>query len=157
MTIALKMFFGRQSLASSSASGTSNSIKVELSYIAEEYCVPESNEESAFLTKGYSPNNYFRGGGYNRRGQSYGNRTYQDPDSIFSSRRERDYLQDRSDGNQKEVKLRQLNPIGQDGNPIRCKCCKSIHPSFGKTKSGKGHKFCKDHFCLRHRNANFLQ
>ena len=112
MTSALKKFFGRQSLASSSVSGATTSIKVEPSYIAEDNRLPESNEESALLTRGYyPPNNRFRGGGYNRRGQSgniqrydYGNRKYQDRDSIFSSSRERGYLQDRSDRNQKRCK-----------------------------------------------------
>ena len=137
MTSDLKMFFGRRSLASSSASGTTTSIKVEPSYIAEDYCLPESNEEPTLLTRGYyPPNNRFRGGGYNRQGQNgsiprynYGNRKYKDRDSIFSSSIGCGYRQDRSDRNQKEVKSRRLNPIGQDGNPIRYRCCEPIRHS----------------------------
>ena len=67
MTSALKKFFGRQSLASSSVSGATTSIKVEPSYTAEDNHLPESNEESALLTRSYyPPNNRFRGGVYNR-------------------------------------------------------------------------------------------
>ena len=67
MTSALKKFFGRQSLASSSVSGATTSIKVEPSYIAEDNRLPESNEGSALLTRSYyPPNNRFRGGVYNR-------------------------------------------------------------------------------------------
>ena len=113
MTSAFKKFYGRQSLASSSASGATTSIKVAPSYIAEDNRLPESNEEAALLTRSYyPPNNRFRGGVYNRRGQSgsiprygYGNRKYQDRDSIFSSSRGRGYLQDRSDRNQKDLNL----------------------------------------------------
>ena len=42
MTSALKKFFGRQPLASSSVSGTITNIKVEPSYIAEDNRLPES-------------------------------------------------------------------------------------------------------------------
>ena len=63
VTSALKKFFGSQSLASSSVSGATTSIKVEPSYIAEDNRLPESNEESALLTRSYyPPNNCFRGG-----------------------------------------------------------------------------------------------
>ena len=156
MTSALKKFLGRLSLASSSVSGATTSIKVEPSYIAEDNCLPESNEESALLTRSYYlPNNRFRGGVYNKQGQSgsiprygYGNRKYQDQDSVFSSSRGRGYLQDRSDRNQKEVKPKRLNPIGQDGNPIRCRCCESIHHLM---------KDCPDSYQNQEKGINFVK
>ena len=156
MTSALKKFFGRQSLASSSVSGATTSIKVEPSYIAEDNHLPESNEESALLTRSYyPPNNHFRGGVYNRRGQSgsipthgYGNRKYQDRDSIFSSSRGLGYLQDRSDRNQKEVKPKRLNPIRQDGNPIRCRCCEPICHLV---------KDCPDSYQNQEKGINFVK
>ena len=54
MTSALKKFFERQSLASTSVSGAIT-IKVEPSYIAEDNHLPESNEESVLLTRSNNP------------------------------------------------------------------------------------------------------
>ena len=51
MTGALKKFYGRQSLASSSVSGTITNIKVEPSCIAEDNHLLKSNEESALFAK----------------------------------------------------------------------------------------------------------
>ena len=134
MTSSLKKFSGRESLASSSVSGTISNIKVEPSYIAEDNRLPESNEESALLARGYYPsNNCFRGGGYNRRGQSgstprysYGNKKYQDRDKVFSNSRGSGYLQ----------------------NPIRCRCCKSIRHLV---------KHCPDSYQDQEKGINFVK
>ena len=139
-------------MASSSVSGATTSIKVEPSYIAEDKRLPESNEESALLTRSYyPPNNCFRRGVHNRRGQSgsiprygYGNRKYQHRDSVFTSSRGRN----RTDRNQKEVKPKQLNPIGQDGNPIRCRCCESIRHLV---------KDCPDSYQNQEKGINFVK
>ena len=67
---------------------------------------------------------------------------------ITSSVTVEEVVTSRSDRNQKDVKPRQLNPIRQDGNPIRCRCCESICHLV---------KDCPDSYQNQEKDINFVK
>ena len=105
MTTSLVKFFGKQSMPSGACSNENISIKVEPTFIAE--------SDSAYFTGAHYPrgsrnSNTFRGR-WRGRGTKY--QGYNSTGNNFSRT-----------SNVKRIS----NPVGPDGNPMRCKICESI-------------------------------
>ena len=115
MTCSLKKFFGKQSMVSCEANQHKGNIKVEPVFMADE-------EEEAYYVRPQGNYRYSRGHGSGRfmnNGRIKGRFT-------FGARGEFRGGHKRTDRDSEYLGTKKLNPIGSDGNPLRCRSCESI-------------------------------